>query len=94
VYDNLPAAERLAQVLKDRFVGEEVWIVEVDTRHLARGPVFRAADLLTGGEGDSEGWVHEGEYLVMYRIPMQAVRGQTVIARGVGKGVGVIGMRP
>ncbi len=26
--------------------GEEVLIVSVDTRHFARGPVFRAADLL------------------------------------------------
>jgi hypothetical protein len=26
--------------------GEEVLLVSVDTRHFARGPVFRAADLL------------------------------------------------
>lgn len=71
--------------------------MEVDTRHLARGPVFRAVDLLKeGGKGEEGEGLHEGEYLVMYRIPMQAVRGQTAVARGGGKqaAVGVIGMRP
>lgn len=75
-------------------------MVTVDTRHFARGPVFRAADLLKDDAGDgrdrAEGddWLHWGEYLVMYRVPAQAVRDQTLVARGEKqrwRAVGVIG---
>lgn len=51
-------------------------MVKVDTRHFARGPVFRAADLLAGREGEmtaEERELHRGEYLIMYRIPAQAI---------------------
>lgn len=89
-------------------------MVTVDPAHFARGPVFRAADLLReepSGElacsnnkkkgrrsedvaNVADEWLHWGEYLVMYRIPAQAIRDQTPIAK-VGdqkqKGVGVIG---
>jgi hypothetical protein len=82
--------------------GENTWVVTVDTRHFARGPVFRAADLLKdvdvsvgGGKGkEGDEWLHWGEYLVMYRIPAQAIRDQTPVARGGDqrwKVVGVIG---
>ena len=80
----------------------------VDTRYLARGPVFRAVDLLREGEGEGgwasargvaaaergAEWLHRGEYLVMYRIPAQAVRDETVVFRVEKQGwraVGVIG---
>jgi hypothetical protein len=45
VYDNLAHAEQVAKHWADKW-GEEVLVVSVDTRHFARGPVFRAADLL------------------------------------------------
>lgn len=45
VYDNLAHAENVALYLAEKW-GEEVLIVSVDTRHFARGPIFRAADLL------------------------------------------------
>lgn len=75
----------------------------VDTRHLARGPVFRAADLIAAaeeekGDGEATGkvkgrrdscaksdseeeWLHWGEYLLMYRVPAQAIRDQTPVVR-------------
>lgn len=45
VYDDLSHAENVAKYLAETF-SEEVLVVSVDTRHFARGPVFRAADLL------------------------------------------------
>lgn len=45
VYDNLQHAENVAKHWAEKW-GEEVLVVSVDTRHFARGPVFRAADLL------------------------------------------------
>lgn len=45
VYDDLAHAQRVAAHWAEMY-GEEVWVVTVDTRHFARGPVFRAADLL------------------------------------------------
>ena len=45
VYDNLAHAEKVARHWAETW-GEEVLLVSVDTRHFARGPVFRAADLL------------------------------------------------
>lgn len=45
VYDCLAHAENVAQYLAEKW-SEEVLVVSVDTGHFARGPVFRAADLL------------------------------------------------
>ncbi|KAF2114695.1 hypothetical protein BDV96DRAFT_522445, partial [Lophiotrema nucula] len=61
-----------------RNLGEKVSVVEVDTGYLARGPVFRAEDVI--GEriaqwGEEERRLHHTEYLIMYRIPAQAIRG-------------------
>jgi hypothetical protein len=91
VYDNLAHAENVARHWADKY-GEETWVVTVDTRHFARGPVFRAADLLKDGEAAE--WLHWGEYLVMYRVPAQAIRDQTPVGRGKVEGwraVGCIG---
>jgi hypothetical protein len=94
VYDDLARAERVAHYFSQKY-GEDTLVVTVDTHHLARGPVLRAADLLKDGTGrEGEEWLHEGEYLVMYRIPMQAIRGQTPMAKAVSakqNSVGVIG---
>jgi hypothetical protein len=94
VYDKLTHAEVVARQFAQKY-GEDTLVVTIDTRHLARGPVFRAADLLKEGGGvEGNEWLHEGEYLVMYRIPMQAIRDQTPVARGEGakqNAVGVIG---
>ncbi|RAR01558.1 hypothetical protein DDE82_006440 [Stemphylium lycopersici] len=104
VYDNLAHAEAVARHFGERYT-EDTWVVTVDPAHFARGPVFRAADLLKdGGEdvggkkgkgvGEIDEWLHWGEYLVMYRIPAQAIRDQTPVAK-VGdqrwRAVGVIG---
>lgn len=111
MFDNLAHAEAVARYFGERYA-EDTWVVTVDPAHFARGPVFRAADLLREeargeiertnnskrkgkGAGDvADEWLHWGEYLVMYRIPAQAIRDQTPIAK-VGdqtrKGVGVIG---
>ncbi|KAH7122227.1 hypothetical protein B0J11DRAFT_463794, partial [Dendryphion nanum] len=81
VYDDQAHAERMAIYLSNKF-GEEMTVVAVDTRHFARGPVFRAADLLGGKDvemaaTDSE--IHRGEYLIMYKIPPQAIRTETAV---------------
>lgn len=99
VYDDLAHAEKVARHFSQRY-GEDTCVVTVDTRHLARGPIFRAADLLKQGENEmlvgkqEDDWLHWGEYLVMYRLPAQAIRVETEIARGGDqswKTVGVIG---
>ncbi|KAF1350446.1 hypothetical protein EJ07DRAFT_159586 [Lizonia empirigonia] len=94
VYDDLAHAQRVAAHWADMY-GEEVWVVTVDTRHFARGPVFRAADLLKDDDANkADEWLHWGEYLVMYRVPAQAVRDQTPVGRGkvqTWRAVGVIG---
>jgi hypothetical protein len=94
VYDDLAQAERVAHFFTQKY-GEDTLVVTVDTRHLARGPVLRAADLLKDGSGkEGDEWLHEGEYLVMYRIPMQAITCQTLVAKGVNaaqNAFGVIG---
>ncbi|KAF2130781.1 hypothetical protein P153DRAFT_287611, partial [Dothidotthia symphoricarpi CBS 119687] len=102
VYDSLAHAERVARFFSEKY-GEDTYVVTVDTRHFARGPVFRAADLLRDGEGEGKEkekgeeraqWLHWGEYLVMYRIPAQAIRDQTPVAQGENqkwRAVGVIG---
>jgi hypothetical protein len=95
VYDNLAHAEAVAKHFGERY-GEDTWVVTVDPTHFARGPVFRAADLLNeaaGGEEVDGEWLHRGEYLVMYRIPPQAIRDETPICRGMNqqwRAVGVI----
>ncbi|KAH6618956.1 hypothetical protein C7974DRAFT_416293 [Boeremia exigua] len=93
VYDSLPHAENVAQHLAEKW-GEEVLVVSVDTKHFARGPVFRAADLLKDTDDNADEWLHWGEYLIMYRIPAQAIRDQTPVGRAkkeTWRTVGVIG---
>jgi hypothetical protein len=95
VYDNLSHAQAVANYFAEKYK-EDTFVVTVDTQHLARGPVFRAADLLQsadqGGVAAKEmgkgrvsqaeqGWLHHGEYLVMYRIPAQAIRDEVKVAR-------------
>ena len=96
VYDNLAHAEAVAKHLGERY-GEDTWVVTVDPAHFARGPVFRAMDILkdsAGGKDANAEWLHYGEYLVMYRIPPQAIRDETPVCRGADqrwRAVGVIG---
>lgn len=105
MYDNLDHAENVARWIAQKY-GESTSVVTVDTNHLARGPVFRAADLFKGdgvaepGNGKGRGkavdkeeaeCLHHGEYLVMYRIPTQAIRMETPVVKW--RTVGVIGKR-
>lgn len=74
-------------------------MVTIDTSRWARGPVFRAADILRnrGEELSAEGrFLHQGEYMVMYNIPREAIVTETPIAYAADamrstRGVGVIG---
>ncbi|KAF2829930.1 hypothetical protein CC86DRAFT_367835 [Ophiobolus disseminans] len=98
VYDNLAHAENVAKHFATNF-NEDTFVIKVDTQHLARGPVFRAADLIKEGGGSvaegkdayMEEWLHWGEYLVMYRIPAEAVRDETPIARGADQRWRIVG---
>ncbi|KAL5116211.1 hypothetical protein ACEQ8H_005876 [Pleosporales sp. CAS-2024a] len=78
VYDSRVRAEQVAYYyFAPKYPGEDIFIVTIDTQHLARGPVFRAADILKDSSpsaSSAEDWLHEGEYLLMYKIPMQAIR--------------------
>ncbi|KAF2005274.1 hypothetical protein P154DRAFT_611869 [Amniculicola lignicola CBS 123094] len=88
VYDSLSHAEAVAAYFSHE-LRVAVTLVTIDTAHLARGPVFRAADLLRDRVLDEhEAWIHHGEYLVQYRIPPQAVRQETVVGEGRGSGSG------
>lgn len=88
----------MAHFMSERY-GEETTVVAVDTRHFARGPIFRAADLLIGKEAElsmAEWELHQGEYLIMYKIPPQAIRTEMAVGRrGSGRplAVGAIGSR-
>ncbi|KAF1963129.1 hypothetical protein CC80DRAFT_530972 [Byssothecium circinans] len=97
VYDTLSHAEAVAKHFATKY-GEDTHVVTVDTRHFARGPVFRAADLLATMKeeelGPEKRWLHHGEYLVMYRIPAQAIRDETPVGKGGNqkwRAVGLIG---
>ncbi|KAF2258746.1 hypothetical protein CC78DRAFT_593994 [Lojkania enalia] len=83
VYDSLPHAEAVAEMWSGK-CGEQCFVVTIDTNYLARGPVFRAADLLGERESEmseEERWLHKGEYLFLYRIPAEAIRVQTPVGR-------------
>jgi hypothetical protein len=98
VYDNLAHAEQVAHYLVKKH-GERTTVVTIDTSRWARGPVFRAADILRNrGEELSakERFMHQGEYMVMYNIPREAIVTETPIAYAADamhstRGVGVIG---
>jgi hypothetical protein len=96
VYDNQAQAERIAHHLSQKN-GQETLVVKIDTRHFARGPVFRAADFLKEVEAEmspGERELHRGEYLIMYKIPPQAIVVETPVGREYGArrmAVGVIG---
>lgn len=71
--------------------------MQVDTCHFARGPVWRAEDVLRRqGQGKENEWQHQGEYLVMYKVPKQAIVNETVMWRArreSGPGAGRKGSR-
>lgn len=59
--------------------------MEIDTGKLASGPIFRAADLLKGEDlGPEEEGRHWSEYLVLYCIPVEAVREEVLVVGGGG----------
>ncbi|KAF2470598.1 uncharacterized protein BDR25DRAFT_198431, partial [Lindgomyces ingoldianus] len=77
VYTDESHARNVALAFSRKY-GAGCMVVGIDTGHLARGPVFRAADLLKDREVTPEqSWLHYSEYLVMYRIPAQAIREET-----------------
>jgi hypothetical protein len=98
VYDNLAHAERVAHHLAKKH-SERTTVVTIDTSRWARGPVFRAADILRNRGEEltiEENFMHHGEYMVMYNIPREAIItetpvGYTADAIWSTKGVGVIG---
>ncbi|KAF2017051.1 hypothetical protein BU24DRAFT_420078 [Aaosphaeria arxii CBS 175.79] len=103
VYDNQAHAEYIAQRYAQMY-NEETLVVTIDTKYFARGPVFRAADLLAGRDENSalsewEELLHRGEYLIMYKIPPQAVRVEVKVGwvgnskRDSAGSVGVVGSR-
>ncbi|KAF2708433.1 hypothetical protein K504DRAFT_434913 [Pleomassaria siparia CBS 279.74] len=94
VYDDLAHAECVAHYLAKKH-GEKTMVVTIDTSRWARGPVFRAVNILKDRELTAEErFLHQGEYMVMYNIPREAIVTQTPVGHGADaqwKGVGVIG---
>ncbi|KAF2689445.1 hypothetical protein K458DRAFT_462460 [Lentithecium fluviatile CBS 122367] len=105
VYDSYTQAEAVAKHFAEKY-HENTWVVTVDTRQFARGPVFRAADLMNmegasdagnrNGSAEENAWLHHGEYLVTYRIPAQAIREEVQVGRIADQrwrapGAGVVG---
>ncbi|KAF2808699.1 uncharacterized protein BDZ99DRAFT_418067, partial [Mytilinidion resinicola] len=62
------------------------YVTQINTAALGPGPIFRAADLLGAGagEGGGGGGQHESEYLVLWRIPIEACVGEVVVRAGGG----------
>ncbi|KAF2792771.1 hypothetical protein K505DRAFT_192763, partial [Melanomma pulvis-pyrius CBS 109.77] len=82
VYDNLEHAQDIAHLFAKKH-GERTTVVMIDTSRWARGPVFRAADLLKNRElTDEEMFLHQGEYLVMYNVPREAIVSEIPVAYG------------
>ncbi|KAF1917149.1 hypothetical protein BDU57DRAFT_575886 [Ampelomyces quisqualis] len=93
VVATLGQAERLAACVAAKFPDEDVSVVKIDTAHFARGPVWRAEYMLQReGKGREKEWAHEGEYLVTYWVPGQAIVSETVVCRGKGGKRGSIGV--
>ncbi|KAF9738036.1 hypothetical protein PMIN06_008509 [Paraphaeosphaeria minitans] len=93
VYRSQAHAEEVARHFA-RLHDEDTWVVTIDTNHLSRGPVFWAGNLLEGQEVTaSQAWLHEGEYLFLYRIGAQAIRDQTRVVRKETRSYGIIGGR-
>lgn len=91
VYINQSHAEEVARYFATMY-DEDTWVVTIDTKHLSRGPVFWAKNILEGQDvSPLEAWLHEGEYLCLYRISPQAIRDQTPVVRRESRSCGVIG---
>jgi hypothetical protein len=93
VYSDLSHAEAVARHWAQT-KGEDMCLVTIDTQHLGRGPIFRAVDILKDNDTALGQWLHHGEYLVLYKIPPQACRNETLVRAGDDqkwKAVGVIG---
>ncbi|KAF1977796.1 hypothetical protein BU23DRAFT_499708 [Bimuria novae-zelandiae CBS 107.79] len=92
VYVSQAHAEAVARYFAQMY-DEDTWVVTIDTNHLSRGPIFWAANILAGQELTTPLWLHEGEYLCLYRISPQAIRDQTPVVRRESRNYGVIGSR-
>ena len=94
VYDSAAHANQVARYLTMKY-GEDTKVVEIDTRRFARGPPFRAADILKNiPQSDEDKFLHQGEYMLMYTIPREALVVETKVGFGVDtkrRAVGVIG---
>ncbi|OCK83215.1 hypothetical protein K432DRAFT_402201 [Lepidopterella palustris CBS 459.81] len=74
-------AERWARGFSERNGGKKCYVVRIDTAALGRGPIFRAADLLTAGvESPMHLSQHFSEYLIMYRIPITALVDEIIVS--------------
>ncbi|KAF2190784.1 hypothetical protein K469DRAFT_560036 [Zopfia rhizophila CBS 207.26] len=83
VFSSKSHAEQWARHLSAQKGGMRCYVLTINTRMLGRGPVFRAEDwvgeVVEGGEGmggrelTEWSWNHEGEYLIMYKIPKEAI---------------------
>jgi hypothetical protein len=90
VYRSYAHADKVARSFAGLY-NEDTWVVEIDTNHLSRGPVFWAAYLLKGQElTATQKWLHDGEYLLLYRIRREAIRNETLVSKET-RGYGAIG---
>jgi hypothetical protein len=85
VFADKEHAERWARDLAERNNSNSLYyVVAIDTEKLARGPIFRAADILAGRVlSEMEEGLHFSEYLVLHRIPGQALREEIIVSAGV-----------
>ncbi|KAF2200522.1 hypothetical protein GQ43DRAFT_70119 [Delitschia confertaspora ATCC 74209] len=80
VFADKQHAERWARTFAEKN-GDKCYVVSVDTTKLARGPIFRAADLLADVElSPAEESMHFSEYLVLHRIPGMALIEEIIVS--------------
>lgn len=89
LYDNFAHAERVASYFAEK-LGCQVKVVTIDTKYLGRGPVFWARDIIK--EREKTEWLHSGELLVTYQIPVRALTAETPVGRDKGANWGPVGM--
>jgi hypothetical protein len=78
-YADASRAEAVAKYFADKYQ-TNTSVVKINTQHLARGPIWRAIDILAGVTLNSmDHWLHEGEYLIFLKVPPEAIVSETFI---------------
>ncbi|KAF2745954.1 hypothetical protein M011DRAFT_128070 [Sporormia fimetaria CBS 119925] len=90
VFDNLNHAKTMA-LSYAQHLDMEITLVTIDTTRLARGPIFRAQDVLRPSDAGWDHPMHKGEYLLLHRVPGHACVEEMYVGRVRANNLGAIG---